>query len=118
MLDGGRNWGYHLTPVDAGCSIKFRQNLVAHILPGNHSVPSVSYLICEIRKKLKPEYHKLSDREIVALKHSAVEITNEIQIPLVAYFGDTQGISVDAHPLLKHSKLLICECTFHNARPP
>ena len=112
MLDGGRSWGYHLTPVDVGCSVKFRQNLIAHILPGNHGVPSVSYLICETRKKLKPDYHNLSDREIVALKRSGTEITNEIQIPLVAYFGDTQGISVDAHPLLKHCKLLICECTF------
>lgn len=111
-LDGGRNWGYQLTPVEAGDSISFRQNLIAHILPGNHSVPAVSYLICEVRKKLKPEYHDLSSREIVALKRSGVEITNEVQLPLVAYLGDTCGITLDAHPLLTQCKLLICECTF------
>lgn len=111
-LDAGRNWGYQLTPVDVGKTIPFRQNLIAHILPGNHSVPAVSYLICELRNKLKPEYRDLSAREIVALKHSGVQITNEIQLPLIAYLGDTRGISVDTHPLLKQCKLLICECTF------
>ena len=111
-LDGGRNWGYQITPVEAGNSIPFRQNLVAHILTGNHSVPAVSYLICEVRKKLKPEYRDLSGREIVALKRSGVEITNEVQLPLVAYLGDTRGIPLDAHPLLTQCKLLICECTF------
>ncbi len=111
-LDRGKEWGYQLTPVEVGDTIHFRQNLVAHILPGNHSVPAVSFLICEIRKKLKPEYRNLSEREIVALKQSGVEITNEVQLPLVAYLGDTRGISVDSHPLLKKCKLLICECTF------
>ena len=112
VLDGGQNWGYQLTPVEVGDTIPFRKNLIAHILPGNHSVPAVSYLICENRKKLKPEYHDLSGKEIVALKRSGVDVTNDVQLPLVAYLGDTRGIALDAHPLLKQCKLLICECTF------
>ncbi len=111
-LDGGKNWRYQLTPVETGDSIPFRKNLIAHVLPGNHSVPAVSYLICEKRKKLKSEYHNLSETEIIQLKRSGVEITYEVQLPLVAYFGDTHGISIDSHPLLKQCKLLICECTF------
>ncbi len=111
-LDTGRDWNYQIIPVEAGDSFPFRRNLIAHILPGNHSVPAVSYLICEVRKKLKPEYRDLSGREIVELKLSGIKITNEVQLPLVAYLGDTRGISLDAHPLLKQCKLLICECTF------
>ncbi len=111
-LDGGRNWGYQLSPIEVGDSIPFRKNLVAHILPGNHSVPAVSFLICEIRNKLKSEYKNLTNREIVALKNTGVEITNEVQLPIVAYLGDTRGISIESHPLLKQCKLLICECTF------
>ncbi len=111
-LDNGRSWGYQITPVEAGDSISFRQNLIAHVLPGNHSVPAVSYLICEVRKKLKPEYHHLSGKEIVALKDAGVNITTEVQLPLVAYLGDTRGIPLDSHPLLKQCKVLICECTF------
>ena len=33
-------------------------------------------------------------------------------MPLVAYLGDTRSIPIDAHPLLKQCKVLICECTF------
>ena len=111
-LDTGRSWAYQITPVRAGDTIPFRQNLVAHILPGNHSVPAVSYLICEVRKKLKPEFQHLPGRDIAALKQSGVEITTEVQLPLVAYLGDTRSIPVEAHPLLKQCKVLICECTF------
>ena len=111
-LDRSRNWGYQLTPVKVGDSLRFRQNLIAHVLPGNHSVPAVSYLICEIRKKLKPEYSHLSEKEIITLKRSGTEITNEVQLPIVAYLGDTRGISIDSHPLLRKCQLLICECTF------
>lgn len=111
-LDTGRSWGYQINPVEAGDSFTFRQNLIAHILPGNHSVPAVSYLICEVRNKLKPEYHHLSRKELVALKNSGAKITNEVQLPLVAYLGDTRGIAIDTHPLLRKCQLLICECTF------
>ncbi len=111
-LDRGRRWGYNITPVDTGASIPFRRNLVAHILPGNHSVPSVSYLICEIRKKLKPEFHELPGHEIAGLRRSGVEVTSEVQLPLVAYLGDTRGIPINAHPLFRKCKVLICECTF------
>ena len=111
-LDTGRGWAYQITPVRVGEAIPFRQNLVAHVLPGNHSVPAVSYLICEVRKKLKPEFQHLSGPDIAALKQSGVEITTEIQLPLVAYLGDTRSIPIDAHPLLRQCKVLICECTF------
>lgn len=111
-LDTGRSWAYQITPVRVGDVIPFRQNLVAHILPGNHSVPAVSYLICEVRKKLKPEFQHLSGRDIAELRKSGIEVTKEVQLPLIAYLGDTRGIPVDAHPLLKQCKVLICECTF------
>ena len=111
-LDAGKGWNYHIIPVETGDAIPFRRNLIAHILPGNHSVPAVSYLICEIRNKLKEEYRDLSGKEIVELKKSGTQITKEVQLPLVAYLGDTRGISSDTHPLLHQCKLLICECTF------
>lgn len=111
-LDTGRSWAYKINPVRVGDAIPFRQNLVAHILPSNHSVPAVSYLICEVRKKLKPEFRNLSGHEIAARKQAGVEITTEVQLPLVAYLGDTRSIPLDAHPLLKQCKVLICECTF------
>ncbi len=111
-LDMGRSWVYQINPVRVGDVVPFRQNLIAHILPSNHSVPAVSYLICEVRKKLKPDFQHLSGRAIAELRKSGTEVTMEVQLPLVAYFGDTRSIAIDSHPLLKQCKVLICECTF------
>ena len=112
LLDCGKVWDYHLTPVEAGDVLPFRENLVAHALPLDHRVPSVGYLVCERREKLKPEFFGLSGHEIVKLKQSGVAVTNQVELPLIAYLGDTRTVPIDAHPLLKQCKVLLCECTF------
>ena len=112
ILDCGAVWDYEVTPVQAGDRIPFRQNLVAHTLPGYHRVPSVGYLICESREKLKPEFRGLPGKEIAELRRSGVKVTAENELPLIAYLGDTHRFDPDAHPLLRKCKVLICECTF------
>ena len=112
LLDCGKVWDYHLTAVQAGDAIPFRRNLVAHVLPGDHGVPAVGYLICETRDKLKPEFHNLPGTEIAQLRGAGIEITNRIELPFIAYLGDTHSIPLSSHPLLKQCQVLICECTF------
>lgn len=111
-LDCGVVWDYQVTPVLSGDRIPFRQNLAAHVLPGYHRVPSVGYLICETREKLKPEFHGLPGKEIAELRRSGTKVTAPVELPLIAYLGDTQRVDLDAHPLLRQCKVLICECTF------
>ena len=105
-------WDYRLTPVQAGDKIPFRENLVAHVLPLDHRVPSVGYLVCEIREKLKPEFFGVPGPEIARLRRDGVNVTNRVELPLIAYLGDTRTVPADFHPLLKQSQVLICECTF------
>ena len=112
ILDCGMGWDYHLTAVQVGDIIPFRRNLVAHVLPGDHGVPAVGYLICETRQKLKPEFQGLPGVEIAQLRQAGVEVTNRIELPLIAYLGDTQSIPLSSHPLLSQCQVLICECTF------
>ena len=88
------------------------QILVAYVLPLTHRVTSVGYLICEVRKKLKPEFHHLAGLEIAELKSSGVVVTHKVEIPKVVYLGDTNTIPLDSHPLLMESPILISECTF------
>ena len=68
LLDCGKVWDYCLTPVQAGDDIPFRENLVAHVLSLDHRVPSVGYLVCETRDKLKPEFFGLPGPEIARLR--------------------------------------------------
>ena len=112
VLDCGMEWDYHLTAVQVGDIIPFRRNLVAHVLPADHGVPAVGYLICETRQKLKPEYLSLPGNEIARLRRAGIEVSNRIELPLVAYLGDTQSIPHASHPLLRRCPVLICECTF------
>ena len=112
LLDCGRVWDYHLTPVQAGDAVPFRENLVAHVLPLDHRVPSVGYLVCETRDKLKAEFFDLPGPEIARLRRNGVAVTNRVELPLIAYLGDTRTVPIDAHPALKQCKVLICECTF------
>ena len=111
-LDCNSIWTYELIPVQPNDRIEFRNNLVAYVLPLTHRVTSVGYLICEVRKKLKPEFHTLSGSEIAALKKSGVTVTHQVELPKVAYLGDTSTIPMNDHPLLAESPTLISECTF------
>jgi ribonuclease Z len=115
LLDCGQVWDYHLTPVEPGDEILFRQNLVAHVLPLEHRVPAVGYLICEARDKLKPEFYGLPGTKLAELRREGVKITTRIELPLAAYIGDTRRIPINAHPLLTRCPVLICECTFLSA---
>ncbi len=112
ILDCGMVWGYQANPVQAGDKIPFRRNLVAHVLPGHHRVPCVGYLICERRNKLKPEFLDFPGQRLAELRQTGVEITSQIELPLIAYLGDTQRFDIGMHPLLRECRVLICECTF------
>ena len=112
LLDCGKVWDYHLTPVQAGDTLLFRENLVAHVLPLDHRVPSVGYLVCETRDKLKSEFIGLPGPEIAQLRRNGITVTNRVELPLIAYLGDTHTVPIDFHPLLKQCQVLICECTF------
>ena len=35
----------------------------------------------------------------------ARRVTTEVQLPLIAYLGDTRGIPLDVHPLLKQCQV-------------
>lgn len=110
-----------------------------------HPVPSQGYVLYSTREKLKAEYIGKSGAEIKELKASGVNITDTVEVPEVAFTGDTtsdwidrgspdvSGVNVDlggvndelngneriidnvAADALR-AKLLICECTFVDDR--
>lgn len=77
-----------------------------------HTVQSVSYIIWETKKKLKPELSNLSQFEICQMVKSGQKVSDEINIPLIAYTGDTEITGVLGHPDLLRVETLIMECTY------
>jgi ribonuclease Z len=110
-LDRGR-MPVNLKGLEAGEEVGLSRELVVQTFSTRHTIPSLGYLVWERRKKLKPEYHKLSGDEIRDLRLSGVEVSAEIRIPKIAYMGDTSPAGLDALPSIYDAEILIMEMTF------
>jgi ribonuclease BN (tRNA processing enzyme) len=107
-------------PAEPGTEIQLRRDLVVRPFEVNHpchrrdrtAVPALGYCAVEVRQKLIEEYQNLSGPQLVELKKQGVEITRRMEIPLVAYCGDTAaGPFLDLEDV-RRAKVLLLECTF------
>jgi ribonuclease Z len=103
----------NLVGVKAGDEYQIKPNLFTRVFPTKHSRGSVGYSVIEKRKKIKPEYAKLTGPQIVELKKQSVEIDYPLEIPIVTYLGDTQYVDFSQLNYIATSKILIAECTFY-----
>ena len=112
-LDGNRIPA-NLVGVKAGDEYQIKPNLFTRVFPTKHSKGSVGYSVIEKRKKLKPEYAKLTGPQIVELKKQGIEIDYPLEIPIVTYLGDTQYVDFSQLKYIVESRILIAECTFYD----
>jgi ribonuclease Z len=101
-----------LIGVKDGDEIELSREHRFRVFRTKHTVPSVGYLVYDVRRKLKPEYHGLHGDQIRDLRLSGVEVTADQLTPLVAFTGDTAPPGLDAHPDLYQAQVLITEMTF------
>jgi ribonuclease Z len=118
-IDGG-NIKANLVAAHPGHDIALRRDLLARPFEVNHPVrrrdrtvvPALGYSIIEVRKKLRDEFVGLEGPQLVELKKKGVEIEQRIEVPLIAYCGDTApGPFLDL-PHVRNAKILLLECTF------
>ena len=103
----------NLVGVKPGDEYQIKPNLFVRVFPTKHSRGSVGYTVIEKRKKLKPEYSKLTGPQIVELKRQGIEIDYPLEIPIVTYLGDTQYVDFSQLDYIVKSRILIAECTFY-----
>ncbi len=103
----------NLVGVKPGDEYQIKPNLFTRVFPTKHTRGSVGYTVLEKRKKLKPEYTKLTGGQIVELKKQGVTIDYPLEIPIVTYLGDTQRVDFSQLKYIAQSKILIAECTFY-----
>lgn len=107
----------HVSPgrivgVDEDEDFTIRRDLVVRPFRVRHGGPSLGFSVIEVRKKLKPEYADLSGQQIVALKKKGETVEYRLEIPRVAYCGDS---AVGGYLDLDHvsnAEVVIVECTF------
>ena len=118
-----RAWGrveghsppYEFVAMRDGDDHELRRGLVARAFGVRHVSGALGYSVIDVRHKLKEEYLGLAGPAIVELKQQGVEITRRVEIPLVAYLGDTGKANYSHLPHVATAKALLIECTFFDA---
>jgi ribonuclease Z len=103
---------YQLIALEPEQTHEIKNNVHLRGFHTEHTCPSMGYSIVEKRSKLREEYLGLPQDKLRELKERGVEITRQLEIPLVAYLGDT---SPGGHLLredVRKAQVVVCECTF------
>ncbi len=111
-LDGNKI-PVNLVGVGPGDEYQLKPNLFARAFPTKHSRGSLGFAVIEKRRKLKEEYLGLNGPQIVELKKQGIEIDYGVEIPIVAYLGDTQYVDFSQLEYIAGARILIAECTFY-----
>jgi ribonuclease Z len=107
-------------PATAGIDLPLRRDLVVRPFEVNHPcrrhdrsvVQALGYAAIEVRHKLIDEYQHLSGPQLVELKRQGVAITRRVELPLVAYCGDTAAGDFLDLEYVRKAKVILLECTF------
>jgi ribonuclease Z len=103
---------YELIPMEPGDLHDVRRDFAIRCFATHHGGPSLGYSLISVREKLKREYLGTPGRELAAMRKRGMEIQYRVEVPLVAYLGDTTMGEVFDHPDVQTAQVLITECTF------
>jgi ribonuclease Z len=103
---------YKLIALKPEEEFQIKNNIVVRGFEVEHTVPSFGYVIVEKRSKLKDEYNGLPQEKLRELKDRGTEITRQLQVPLIAYLGDTCPGPALVREDVRKAQIVICECTF------
>jgi ribonuclease Z len=103
---------FKLIPMSPGQDYEVRKDFVIRAVATHHGFPSLGYVLINVREKLRPEYHALTGDQLAELRRQGVDIQYRLEVPLVAYLGDTSLGEVFDHPDVVKAQILLCECTF------
>lgn len=105
---------HRIVPMNVGDEFELRRGLVVRAFAVRHTVPALGFTIIDRREKLKPELlaQNLPGHILRKMKESGEQITYTLDVPLVAYTGDTSMPETLLQPGVVDAKVLITECTF------
>lgn len=106
---------FEIIGMDPGDEIEVKPNMVLRAHASSHTIPSLAYALIEKRNKLREEYANLPQDRLRELKLSGAEIVRKVEIPLVAYTGDTEPAPFLYHEDFVNARVVITECTFFDA---
>jgi ribonuclease Z len=106
---------YNLIALEPNQEIEIKNSVVLRAFETEHTAPSFGYAIVEKRSKLRDEYVGLPQEKLRELKDRGEEITRILEVPLVAYLGDTAPGPALIRPDVLNAQIVISECSFIDA---
>ncbi|MHC4990158.1 MAG: MBL fold metallo-hydrolase [Planctomycetota bacterium] len=103
---------HNIIALEPDEQIQVKNNVSLRAIPVSHSVPALGFAIIERRTKLKEEFRDLPQERLRELRNEGVTITRELEIPLIAYTGDTEVGPFLYRDEFANAKIVISECTF------
>jgi ribonuclease Z len=92
-------------------SMPLNENYMLETFECFHTIPTIGYGVYQKVKRLKPEFHGLSKKEIVAIKESGIELTTDEKKYILCYLCDT-NINVFQDTRIFLYPTIMIECTF------
>lgn len=103
---------YKLIALEPEQQIEIKNNVFLKGIAVEHAHGSMGYVVIERRSKLKDEFIGLPQEKLRELKERGTAITRTIEIPLVAYMGDSAPGPHLVREEVRKAQIVICECTF------
>jgi ribonuclease Z len=103
---------FEFVPLAPEEDLEIKNNVRLRAIATRHTVPSLGFAVLEQRSKLKDEFRDLPQEKLRELRSRGVEITRQLDIPLVAYTGDTAPGEFLVRDEFAEAKIVISECTF------
>lgn len=108
----GQKTPYELIELEPDGQVMIKNSIYLRAFELEHTSPSFGYVIVEKRTKLKPEYVDFPQDKLKELKDRGIEITRTLEIPLIAYIGDTGPGPHLIREDVRKAQIIITECTF------
>ncbi len=103
---------YQLIAIEPDAEIEIKNNIVLRAFETDHTVESMGYVIIERRSKLREDLVGLPQEKLRELKDRGEEITRILEVPLIAYTGDTAPGPHLIRDDVINAQIVIAECTF------
>jgi len=103
---------FRLVPMRPGQLHEVRKDFGVRAVATHHGGASLGYVLINIREKLKAEYQGIAGPELAAMRKRGVQIQYRLEVPLVAYLGDTAAGPVFDEPDVQNAEILLTEVTF------
>jgi len=114
-LDGS-DLPHRLIPLSPGERFQLAPGRYACPFDSVHRSRCQGYGIWSVRKKLRSEFIGAQPEEIRDLRATGVEVTETIEIPELAFVGDSRIEVVERQPVVTTARRLILETTFLDDR--